>query len=140
MSRAARRLGAVLHNFLATYTSRYSGRDGFWIFGFVIQELAKHEADLLAEGPAHDAVLLARSRFRDQLAKSRGIGPVTAATLIIEREQPAEQVVNNAPRRGHMLSLTVRARAGTQEAERNIRIFVAPHDPQLEHRSYRPKT
>lgn len=42
-----KRLMSVVHNFLETFTSRYSDYDGYWVFGHIIQELENEEVNLL---------------------------------------------------------------------------------------------
>ena len=37
----------VLHNFIGTYTSRYSDYDGYWLFGMVVRDVAELRIDLL---------------------------------------------------------------------------------------------
>ena len=39
----------VLHNFLGTFTSRYSDFNGYWIFGFLVEKMDSVRIDLLAE-------------------------------------------------------------------------------------------
>jgi hypothetical protein len=41
-------LNSVLRGFLGSYSSRYSDFDGFWLFGFLVSDLALMEVDLLA--------------------------------------------------------------------------------------------
>jgi hypothetical protein len=39
----------VLHNFLGTFTSRYSDFDGYWVFGFLVESMDAVRIDLLAD-------------------------------------------------------------------------------------------
>ena len=43
-----RAMKSVLHNFLETYTSRYSDYDGFWVFGFIVETMLPANIDLMA--------------------------------------------------------------------------------------------
>jgi hypothetical protein len=38
---------SVLHNFLGTYTSRYSDFNGYWLFGFLVGDISQVAVDLL---------------------------------------------------------------------------------------------
>jgi hypothetical protein len=42
-----RKIRGVLHNFLATYSSRYSDYDGYWLFGVLAQESGHLQIDLV---------------------------------------------------------------------------------------------
>ena len=72
-----RKMTSVLHNFLSTYTSRYSDYNGYWLFGMIIQHLNALDVDLLNSGdtgmvgtPLTFAIWLASERFADQLHKA----------------------------------------------------------------------
>jgi len=71
------RVRALLKNFLGTYTSRYSDFQGYWLFGFLVADLAELRIDLLAaptpatEGPLSAAGRLAVEKFQDQMRKLR---------------------------------------------------------------------
>ena len=67
----------VLHNFLGTYTSRYSDYDGYWLFGMLVRDVEELSIDLLcpsidAASPlsAVAAIQLAAQKFREQMEKS----------------------------------------------------------------------
>jgi hypothetical protein len=134
VSQQKRRLGGALHNFLETYTSRYTTRDGFWLFGFLVGHPDRREADLLDPNPGEDWVAIARERLRDQLAKS-GIDGVSQAVLTIAREEPAER----EGRSGWFVSVSIKARVGEHADQRTTRVFAAPHDPNLESRTSNPR-
>jgi hypothetical protein len=63
----------VLHNFLGTFTSRYSEFQGHWLFGFLVEDLDNLQIDLLEWPKASDptptnvARGLAVQRFRVQM-------------------------------------------------------------------------
>ena len=67
---------SVLHNFLGTYTSRYSDFNGYWLFGFLVESLDCFEFDLFAADCNSPVAVdefarqLAVARFADQLRKS----------------------------------------------------------------------
>jgi hypothetical protein len=44
---STRALRGVVGNLLAAYVSRYSSYQGYWVFGFLVQELDLLEFDLL---------------------------------------------------------------------------------------------
>lgn len=68
---------AVLSNFLGTFTSRYSDFQGYWLFGFLIEDLVELRIDLLAPAvgepglPPDVAIHTAVKKFEDQLQKAR---------------------------------------------------------------------
>src|SRR5438552_16212691 len=73
-----RDLKGVLHNFLATYTSRYSDHDGYWLWGLLAADLDKLQIDLLEAGHhtsdselASAAADTARAKFSEHLEKAR---------------------------------------------------------------------
>lgn len=135
----------MLHNFLRTFTSRYSDFDGYWVFGVVVEELNDARIDLLGpadrgagSAPMRALVHIARDRFRNQLAKHR-LTPslLKAAELLIARapEKAAEARVNG---RGYEVTVSVRAVTDLDtEYVSSVSIFVAPHDPNRESRSKR---
>src|SRR5437868_262729 len=73
-----RAIKSVLHNFLGTYTSRYSDYDGYWLFGLIAAQLGDIRVDLCAQlpmdlesTPLSALTECAQRKFRDQLAKAR---------------------------------------------------------------------
>jgi hypothetical protein len=84
---------SVLHNFLGTLSSRYSDWHGYWLFGFVVNDLERLDHDLLIpvagspdETPLAHIRSLATIKFLEQLSKAR-LDPIhiREATLILER-------------------------------------------------------
>jgi hypothetical protein len=84
---------SVLRNFLGTLTSRYSDWHGYWLFGFVVNDLERLDHDLLIpvagspdETPLAHIRSLATMKFQEQLSKAR-LDPIhiREATLILER-------------------------------------------------------
>ncbi|HEX7663652.1 MAG TPA: hypothetical protein VF407_04040, partial [Polyangiaceae bacterium] len=87
---------------MGTLASRYSDYDGYWFFGFVVASLTTRTIDLLAvdarEPSTYDdlLVVLARDRFRDQLAKG-GLEPtvIAAATLDVTKGEARSERVGD---------------------------------------------
>jgi hypothetical protein len=140
---SGRGLRGVLCNFLGTYTSRYSDYDGYWLFGFLTDELGAANFDLLDEGVRgsddllREAHLLAADAFQDQLRKS-GLDrmQVAAARLRVDQLTPARHFVNGVARDGRNYRFVANATADTGHRFECWRIvFVSPHDPRLERRS-----
>jgi len=141
----------VLHNFLGTYTSRYSDYDGYWVFGLIEEYLDGFRMDLLGStealqgGPQlAQAVKIAREKFAEQLGKERFPNSwVREAKLEIIRSNTLSKksTLNACHTRfhnGHDYIFTARLvtdMGGTYNAE--CRTFIAPHDPSREHRSIR---
>lgn len=138
-----RALRAVTRNFLGTYTSRYSDRNGYWLFGY-LAETTKLEIDLLGdryrrgEEPSEDARMLAMDAFSDQLIKA-GVPETslrTASLTIATSSTIEERLVVGIRRAGRAMTfdvVVVTDRGASYEA--SCRKFVAPHDPSLELRS-----
>src|SRR3954454_7349178 len=111
-----RDLTGVLHNFLGTYTSRYSDHDGYWLFGFLAEASRERDIDLLASpesgaSTVAEATALARARFAEQLQKA-GISRswLHEAHLRITRADEAKRaVVNGRWTDGHDFTFSARA-------------------------------
>ncbi|MDB5343366.1 MAG: hypothetical protein JWP89_1743 [Schlesneria sp.] len=132
--------------------SRYSDFDGYWLFGFLVGTGESLEIDLLASqvetsSPEEKAAFLAQKKFADQLRKV-GIGTSqirsagTRITRSPDRMRSRLYVIGPLP--PHELErdcyvVTCRAEVTLQDetvfaVERAM--FVAPHDPSVECRSY----
>src|SRR4051812_17003733 len=92
---SCRAIKGVLHNFLETYTSRYSDYDGYWLFGMLLGELGQLDIDLLGTGcetsdrtPITAAVQLATTKFKDQIEK---------AGLSLSHIQEAQLAITKSP-------------------------------------------
>lgn len=138
---------SLLDNFLGTFTSRYSQFDGYWLFGFLVNECGEIAVDLLSESPAdagnsplERTAQIARVKFAEQLEKLQ-IHPhyLSAATLTIRL--PGENVsgeVNGQNCLGFEVTFSAQAvsdRGASYRSERKL--FVAPHHPSNERRSAR---
>src|SRR6266436_3851644 len=98
-----RTITSVLHNFLGTYTSRYSDYDGYWLFGMLVADVAELKIDLLGSAfgttvstPIAAATQLAAQRFREQMKKAGlSVACVTEATLDITKLPDSRRRVVN---------------------------------------------
>jgi|SRR5665213_1721611 len=134
-------LKGVLHNFLETYTSRYSDYKGYWLFGQVVDALDRIEFDLMSQclKPENElidfAANLAAAKFADQMRSSRlRMSCVKEARLTIARlPGAAEDQISFHLRPGHRVSFAIRAVSDLDKIyECEKRVFVAPHDPARE--------
>jgi hypothetical protein len=136
----------VLHNFLGTFTSRYSDLDGYWLFGLLIESLNSVRIDLLEKAseltdtPSGFAASLAVQRFREQLAKA-GLPKEWFHEAYLEIAKLPERranFVNGWNRSGYDVSFQARTVTDLGRAYgKTTSIFVAPHDPKIELRSTR---
>jgi hypothetical protein len=134
---------SVLHNFLGTFTSRYSDYNGYWLMGFPVSERQPLEIDLLDNGAAPDntpvasARAIAGSKFRDQLTKhGLAVNCLTGARVSIEI--PPDEIdgqVDSHLCRGRAMTLRAEATVeGGRRFESRRTVFVAQHNPLFEHR------
>jgi hypothetical protein len=136
----------VLHNFLGTYTSRYSDFNGYWLFGLLVEDLGRIGVDLLdASGerkatPWAYAEWLASQKFAEQIGKAHlPKAWFREARLDITRSADTRLGLVNA--RGcsgydvRFLTHVVTDLGRTYDSTASI--FVAPHDPKVESRSGR---
>src|SRR5437867_4191419 len=100
----------VLHNFLGTYTSRYSDYDGYWVFGMLIGDVGELRIDLLhpsiattMAAPVAAAIQLAAQKFQEQMEKSGlTVSCAREAHLVITRlPESREGAVNGRACTGH---------------------------------------
>ena len=136
----------VLRNFLGTFTSRYSDFNGYWLFGFLINDLADAKIDLrtLRPGtpvlPSDFAAQLAALKFAEQLLKAGLIENQVSEAWLTMRKSPEQVVrpVNGRPSRGYTVVFFAEATmaSGGHFTSQQV-VFVAPHDPSHESRSTR---
>jgi hypothetical protein len=139
----------VLGNFLSAFGSRYSDRDGWWLFGLLVPELGVLEIGLLDDPPAPDRTPVARfaaHRAREVFSKQAALAGVNhhvrEATVTLSRRDTREEALVN----GHFrpaFEIDVTARAVTDLGtvyEKKRTLVVAAHDPGIEHRSIRRLT
>lgn len=135
---------SVLHNFLGTYTSRYSDYEGYWLFGFLFLKFRTLRIDLLLPNVGETdtpevafAIQLASQRFKQQLEKAGiNIADILNAAFIIRvMPEVVQGVVNNNICWGQNFRFTVKVKTiHKTKYERELSVFVAPHNPKIESR------
>jgi hypothetical protein len=144
---------SAIHNFLGTYTSRYSSYDRFWLFGFLVAPTLELDAPLQVElmaadgstdaplTPARRAATLARARWGEQLAKARVARALVAQAALTLRvaSEHGRVILPEDGREAVALAFEVVVVAASGRVYRGARtVWVAPHDPSRERRSGRP--
>ena len=140
----------VLHNFLGTFTSRYSDFDGYWLFGFLVEDIAGMRIDLLDDdddrarvSPSAFTKWLAARKFAEQLAKA-GLPKSWLREARLDISKSPEHrpgLVNGRSSSGYDVKFQAHAVTDLGKAyARTASIFVAPHDPKIELRSARAIT
>jgi hypothetical protein len=142
-----RKIQGVLCNFLGTYTSRYSDYEGWWLFGFLANEIQQLRIDLLnpqiskvENKPLIFAVDLAKRKFHEQMeTNGLSISWVREANLEITKlSQPKNGFVNGRASVGNDFRFVVQAISDCGKTYKTeATIFVAPHNPKIESRSTR---
>lgn len=133
---------SVLHNFLGTYTSRYSDYRGYWLHGQLPQDGGTRKLDLLGTAsaggtPESEAYRLAIRRFGEQVIKSTlTMEVVRKATLQVDTGSEVVQGWHGNRRDvGRMVRFVARAEMHTGRVfETEQKVFVAAHDPEKERR------
>jgi hypothetical protein len=141
-----RLLKSVLHNFLGTYTSRYSDYQGYWLFGFLVDKPDKLEFNLMglvskSSDPAvNTAENIALRAFKDQVEKA-GLNMAMlreARLALAKRSGEVRELENGRRREGHNFDVQVIVISESgKEYRSETQIFVAPHDPRFEFKSAR---
>ena len=142
-----RAIKGVLDNFLGTFTSRYSDLGGYWLFGFLIENIEQIRTDLLAADstvsdttPAAVARGLAATRFAEQIEKA-GIPKAWFREARLEAaKMPGTRVgpINGRICCGYEVRFLVKVVTDLGRGyERALPVFVAPHNPAVEIRSTR---
>jgi len=142
----ARAMQGVLAGFLGIFTSRYSDFNGYWVCGFLVEDLRTVVLDLKAEVPggAEDAFTFARGlaieKFGEQARKHGFVAEeIDSASVSLSRLPGiVEGFVNGRLSSGYSVSVIARAqvRKGRQREREQI-ICAAPHNPAVERRSSR---
>jgi hypothetical protein len=140
-----RDLKGVVHNFLGTYTSRYSDHEGWWIFGLAEAQLGNAQVDLLgsvdrADEPLSAATQMAQAKFAEQLSKAKIPSSfLREAHLSVTRAPELSRgQVNGRWCDGHTFTFVVQVVSDRGKTfEDKASIFVAPHDATIERRSTR---
>src|SRR4051794_32559527 len=113
-----RAIKGVLGNFLETFTSRYSDYDGYWLFGFLVNEMEQLTINLLqsntcagASIPMAFAFKLAPLKFKEQMEKAGlEISCLKEACLVIKKPpQHGRGVVNGRFCDGYYFSFLAKA-------------------------------
>ncbi len=136
---------SVLQSFLGTYTSRYSDYDGYWLFGFLVADLGELRINLLGQNvgdpasPVGVATSLAVTKFEEQRRKS-DLAPshIHEAWLTIQR-LPGERKWWASDHWSAGFNIRFSALAVMENGkryERECDVFVAPHNPEFESRSW----
>jgi hypothetical protein len=138
---------AVLWNFLGTFTSRYTDFQGYWLFGFLIEDLVELRIDLLvpasgeAGSPPGAVTHAAVAKFDDQLRKA-GLDKrrIREAWLTIRKlPERVDGTLDTRGRAGHRVAfLATAVMDNGRQYERERFAIVAPHDPSRETRSSAP--
>jgi hypothetical protein len=129
-------LRSVTKNFLGTYTSRYSDRQGAWLWGFLCGgpdldiDLLGSDRSRNGSEPAEDARVLALERFADQLAKVhfRERRLKDARLSVVTLPPVYEETVRTTRRKGHIMSFRVSVTTDlVWTCEASCGVFVAPY-------------
>jgi hypothetical protein len=142
-----RKIQGVLCNFLGTYTSRYSDYEGYWLFGFLANDIQQLKIDLLnpqtnnfENGPLAFAAELAMRKFSEQMSKN-GIAVLwlrEAHLDITKLLQSKNGFVNGRSCVGNDFRFTVQALSDLGKTYKTeVVVFVAPHNSSIESRSTR---
>lgn len=137
----------VLNNFLATYTSRNSDYDGYWLFGLLIKDLVNLNFDLLKDvketsrpTPLQFAEISAARKFRHQLQKA-GVSAARITEARLEITKTSDTICSfhgHWGRTAHVVRVYAHVKSNHSRlftAETSL--FVAPHSFFFERRSTR---
>jgi hypothetical protein len=138
---------SVLHNFLGTYTSRYSDFRGYYLFGFLIEDIDELRIDLIKEisgcnetTPLTFVRRLAVIKFAEQTEKA-GLPKsyIRESTLDIRKSpELISGYVNGWLTPGYNVTFVAKTTTDIGKVyERTISIFIAPHNPKVELQSTR---
>jgi hypothetical protein len=137
-------LRAVTKNFLGTFTSRYTDRHGYWLFGFLPDEPLnidlQGDRSRRGDDPCEDARMSAMKAFLDQLNKAKfPEARLRDARLSISTSRtPVERMVGGYRRTGREMTFAIVVTPDRGQEYRAICTkFVAPHDSSIERRSAR---
>lgn len=138
---------SVLHNFLGTYTSRYSDFRGYYLFGFLIEDIEVLQIDLIKDSsgcnettPIAVAKRLAVIKFAEQTVKA-GLPKSYIRESILEIRKSPEIIpgyVNGWLTSGYNVTFVAKTTTDIGKIyERTITIFIAPHNSRVESQSAR---
>jgi hypothetical protein len=136
-----RNLKGALHNFLATFASRYSDYEGYWLFGFLLNDTDEVKIDLLnpnsdipSSAPVQVAANIARQKLREQLDKARlNISCAHEAHLTITKLPEIRRgLVNGLASEGHEIRCLASVVTDLGKTyQRRMNVFVARHNPEI---------
>ena len=137
----------VLHNFLGTFTSRYSDFAGYWVFGFLVATMDTVRIDLLADvaesadsSPSGFARRRAAQKFSEQITKA-GLSSARIREAYLDISKSAESTrgfFNGRSSSGYDVRFQAHVVTDLGRAyDSTASPFVAPHDPKMELRSAR---
>ncbi len=134
---------SIAHNFLQTYTSRYSSWHGYWLWGFVIEDHLHLNWDLLARptGSHYDPLTFARElavvRFFQQCEKQGASRRIERVELIITASTPPDTLYTRTfGLRLLNMRFVIKVETSGTAIVTECDILVARHDPSLESPSY----
>jgi hypothetical protein len=138
-------INGLWHNFLGTYTSRYSDYDGYWLFGWLVNDVDELTIDLLSRdpdwvgsGPRVAAIRRALLTFHEQMEKAAlDVSCAREARLDITKlPESWSGFVYGRARADYYFRFvaTVVSQRGKTYQRQQV-VFVAPHDPTVELRS-----
>ncbi len=136
---------SLLEGFLGTYTSRYTRWQGYWLFGFIVEDMhgtcfeLLEQPDIQEVSPMATAASIARSNFRAQLARN-GVPEARVLTARLEIVRVANPrhwfAIGMLPKQGHEFLFTVNVQTdSTTTHQRSRSVLIAPHDPNVERAS-----
>ena len=141
-----RAIKGILHNFLGTFISRYSVVDGYWLFGFLVEDIQTTRIDLMGRNfeetdePISIAKQLAVRKFAEQIDKANiPISWLGEAFLEITKSpNPKECYVNGRLCTGYEMEFVANAVTDKGKFYKSTStIIVAPHNPSIETQSRR---
>lgn len=141
-----RTIRGMLHNFLRTFTSRHSDFNGYWLFGFLTEEIYPINIDLIRPSnktnrvPLDYATELATRKFAEQALKAEiALTRIHEAWLTISKSTAiCRGAVNGRSTPGFNMIFEARVITNSKRTLKSqMHVFVAPHNPTVETRSTR---
>jgi hypothetical protein len=133
----------VLHNFLGTYVSRNSDFEGYWLFGFIVEEIQQVRINLINKNldDSNRRIMIAErvaiQRFTE-LANKAGMQMSWLNEAYLEITKlisPLDVYVNDRLCTGYKLLFKVHVETDLGISyENSSSLIVAPHNPEIEKR------
>ena len=136
-----RAIKGILHNFLGTFISRYSEFDGYWLFGFLVEDIQTTRIDLLSTNfeETDETISIAKQiavrKFAEQFEKANiPISWLGEAFLEITKSpKPKECYVNGELCTGYEMEFVANTVTDKEKLYKSAStIIVAPHNPIIE--------